>query len=176
LVKYRIARVAFAQGQPPAAYSILRSVEPEVENAIELGAAVTGLNLAYMREGAWGFFHMERADRHAANADYEAAFLDYAEAARLFQPVLDNTSREEKLTATIKAGLMAARLGDTAAMLDYYDEGMALAQTYRSQINVKTHLNTAQQELAALTGAPGLDPALVRLIDAVVERLATAAQ
>jgi hypothetical protein len=174
-VKYRIARAAFAQGQPPAAYAILRSTANDVDQAVELRAASSETELAYLSEGAWGFFHVERAERHADKAEYEAAFQDYAEAARLFQPVLDNTARELKLTATFKAGLMAARLGDTAAMLDFYNEGLVLAQRYHNQIDVTPRIKIvkdAHGELAALGKAADLNPSLARLIDALVERLA----
>jgi tetratricopeptide (TPR) repeat protein len=171
-VKYRIARAAFAQGQPPAAYTILRSSGNDIDQAVRLNAVSGETDLAYISEGAWAFFHVERAERHADRAEYEAAFQDYAEAARLFQPVLDNTAREEKLTATFKAGLMAARLGDASVMLNYYNEGVALAQRYRNQIKVKPHIKAAHDELAALGQAADLNPSLAKLLDALVERLA----
>lgn len=62
--------------------------------------------------------------------------------------------RADKLEATFKAGLLAARLGDQEQSLRYYTDGLALIDAYREQINVTTPLNTA---IADLEKAPTED-------------------
>lgn len=134
--KYGAGLSAFRLGEENAARSALSSAQSDADRAFEIDSSGNAYVQSYLKEGAWGWYHVRRGDDFLAADELKQALADYEAAVRLITPVENDDVRNDIVTAAFKAGYVAILLPDAELSRAWYQQGVELMRKYGSEQSV----------------------------------------
>jgi tetratricopeptide (TPR) repeat protein len=145
-LKYHLGLSAFRLGDEAAARVMLDSGIRDATRAREVAADNQSV-FTYLRESAWGWYHVERGDAAAAHGDLPAALADYQFAFNLIQPKENADARKEKTQAAFRAGLAAMKLGRPERAAQWYHQGVTAAEDWNQHTTTPAERKTLRDTL-----------------------------